>query len=135
MMTMSGNTSEPFMRHPNPSTGGDFVSKRVIVCNGCCCGNISKGHSEVPIQYLEEKWEKNDISKQVELDISECLGPCSWHNVAVLEAEGQQIWVGDLSQPSHYEAIADWAKKSAYQTMVEIPSILKSNIFDPDGQD
>tara|TARA_B100002052_G_C15567532_1_gene456368 strand:- start:43 stop:360 length:318 start_codon:yes stop_codon:yes gene_type:complete len=105
------------------------------VCNGCCCGNTSKGHSEVPIQYLEEIWEINDISKQVELDISECLGPCSWHNVAVLEAEGQQIWVGDLSQPSHYEAIADWAKKSAYQTMVEIPSILKSNIFDPDGQD
>ena len=58
------------------------MSISVIICNGCCCGRVEKGHNEVPIDELEAAWEANRIGEAVKLTISDCLGPCSMHNEA-----------------------------------------------------
>ena len=31
----------------------------VIVCKGCCCGNLEKGYDEVPVEFLEQAWVEN----------------------------------------------------------------------------
>ena len=43
---------------------------RVIVCSGCCCGNLEKGHDEVPVEYLREIWAERGIHQDVQLTIS-----------------------------------------------------------------
>ena len=38
---------------------------RVTICKGCCCGNVEKGNSEVPIDFLKESWKENDKPKPI----------------------------------------------------------------------
>ena len=109
------------------------MSARVTVCNGCCCGRVEKGHNEVPINFLEELWEENNISEHVKLTISGCLGPCSKHNVSLLSTEEEKIWLGGLSEQSHYGAIIEWARDIAQNGKdVELPEILTSHQFVPE---
>ena len=65
-----------------------------MVCSGCCCGNLEKGHDEVPVDALIEAWEKNSLEDSVELTISGCLGPCSMRNVVLLETDQSQYLAG-----------------------------------------
>ena len=37
------------------------MSADVIVCSGCCCGNLQKGYDEVPIDFLQDLWQKNQL--------------------------------------------------------------------------
>ena len=32
------------------------MTNTVVVCNGCCCGRVEKGHSEVPVDLLKDSW-------------------------------------------------------------------------------
>ena len=34
---------------------------RVIVCKGCCCGNVDRGHDEVPVEMLEKAWAERNL--------------------------------------------------------------------------
>ena len=36
----------------------------IYVCDGCCCGRVEKGHSEVPIDFLKSEWEKKRLDKK-----------------------------------------------------------------------
>ena len=106
---------------------------KVTVCEGCCCGNVDKGHPEVPVNYLLDAWNEYDIAKHVELEISGCLGPCSKHNVSILKIYDKEIWIGELNEESHYKAIVEWASKfSSIQGGHAIPKILQDHVFDPD---
>ena len=87
------------------------MSADVIVCSGCCCGNLQKGHDEVPIDFLQELWQKNQLEDNVKLTISGCLGPCSMRNVAVVKTNQGLIWLGGLSSQDQYETLADWASE------------------------
>ena len=101
------------------------MSADVIVCSGCCCGNLQKGYDEVPIDLLQELWQKNQLEENVKLTISGCLGPCSKRNVAVVKTNQGLIWLGGLSNQSHYEALADWASEySKNDSNTEIPGSL-----------
>ncbi len=84
---------------------------RVIVCSGCCCGNLEKGHDEVPVEYLREIWAERGIHQDVQLTISDCLGPCNMRNIAVLKTERGLTWLGGLSEIDHYKSIVNWASK------------------------
>ena len=55
-----------------------------------CCGNLEKGHDEVPVSALKEAWKEKALGDSVELTISGCLGPCSMRNVVLLET-GQKL--------------------------------------------
>ena len=85
------------------------MTSSVIVCNGCCCGNLEKGHDKVPIELLENDWERHGLKEVVTLKISGCLGPCSMRNVAILDTLEGPIWLGGLSGEEHYRGIVDWA--------------------------
>ena len=49
------------------------MSVSVIVCKGCCCGNLEKGHDEVPVKFLEQAWVENNLGEEAQLTISGCL--------------------------------------------------------------
>ena len=85
------------------------MAPNVIVCNGCCCGNLEKGHDKVPIDLLEKEWESHGLNDNITLKISGCLGPCSMRNVAILDTLEGPIWLGGLSSEGHYRGIVDWA--------------------------
>ena len=108
------------------------MSANVVVCSGCCCGNLEKGHDEVPVDALIEAWEKNSLEDSVELTISGCLGPCSMRNVVLLETDQSQIWLGGLSSDSHYGAVVEWACDFSQRgNGCEMPEVLTSQIFTP----
>jgi len=108
------------------------MSARVVVCSGCCCGSIDKGHSEVPVDYLKKSWEENDLGSRVQLMISGCLGPCKMHNVSVLVTESDMFWLGDLGEVEHYESIVEWGKEAARDDQSEnLPEILANMRFEP----
>lgn len=85
------------------------MSTQLLVCNGCCCGRLEKGHAKVPIELLKNAWEKNGLAEHVKLTISTCLGPCSMHNVSLLKTETGRTWLGKLSSEEHYLSLVEWA--------------------------
>jgi predicted metal-binding protein len=108
------------------------LSANVVVCSGCCCGNLEKGHDEVPVDALIEAWEKNSLEDSVELTISGCLGPCNMRNVVLLETDQSQIWLGGLSSDSHYDAVVEWACDFSQRgNGCEMPEVLTSQTFTP----
>lgn len=108
------------------------MSANVVVCSGCCCGNIEKGHDEVPVDILVEAWRKNSLEDSVDLTISGCLGPCSMRNVVLLETDQSPIWLGGLSSDSHYDAVVEWAIDFSLRgNGCEMPEILTTHIFKP----
>ena len=111
------------------------MDSSVVVCSGCCCGRVDRGHPEVPIDYLNEAWEIYQLGEKVDFTISGCLGPCSMHNVSKLITKNEEIWIGELDRREHYEAIVSWAIEiSQSGSDVKIPEILESQIFTPDSK-
>lgn len=106
-------------------------SSRVTVCKGCCCGKVEKGHPEVPLETLKATWKKHNLREHVELEVSGCLGPCRMHNVSVLTNGDSQIWLGELSEKAHYEAIVEWAINVAFGSGYdELPQTLIQHQFE-----
>lgn len=101
---------------------------KVTVCNGCCCGRVEKGNKEVPVAKLKDAWKVNNLSNDVKLNISTCLGPCSQNNVSLITIDGQRIWLGSL-EGEHYDSIIEWAQNIAVNS--ELPENLKSQRFIP----
>ena len=85
------------------------MSVSVIVCNGCCCGNLEKGYDEVPVEFLEQAWVENNLRQEAQLTISGCLGPCSMRNVVLLKSKDRLTWLGGLSGKEDYESLVNWA--------------------------
>ena len=110
------------------------MSSRVVVCSGCCCGRVDRGHSEVPVDALNSAWEKHDLENSIGLMISGCLGPCKMHNVSLILVGGEKIWLGGLSEEAHFEALVEWAMDvSQNGASVKLPEILNKQIFEPEG--
>ena len=109
------------------------TSASISVCNGCCCGNIEKGHSEVPLNALKIAWKTYGLEKSVTLTISDCLGPCSMHNVTLLKTDEGQTWLGKLSKNEHYNSIVEWARDIAkYGDNTKLPKNLVPHCFERD---
>ena len=107
------------------------MSTCITVCNGCCCGRVEKGHNEVPLKSLKTAWKERGLGNSVKLTISDCLGPCSMHNVTLLKTEKGQTWLGKLSSDEHYDALVEWAHNVAhYGVEGELPDILVQRQFD-----
>ena len=99
---------------------------QVVICMGCCCGRIDKGHPAVPVDWLKEQWRKRALPKSIHLTISGCLGPCDASNVVLLLFGSEQIWLGGIHQFSHYEAIIDWAAGcTAAQSLLPLPEAME----------
>ena len=106
------------------------MTDSVIVCNGCYCGNTKKGHNAVPTDFLEKEWERQGLAENVKLTISDCLGPCSMHNVALLKTSEGHTWLGNLSEISHFQALIGWASDvSQCGHYIDLPEMLETNRF------
>ena len=107
------------------------MSTDVIICDGCCCGRVEKGHDKVPIDDIKKAWKESELEDKEKLTISGCLGPCSMHNVSLVKTEKGQIWLGKLNEKEHYQALIDWAiEVSQSNDEVELPEFLSSHRFE-----
>ena len=86
---------------------------QVLVCVGCCCGRVDRGHPPVPVEWLKHAWKTRRLATSIQLTISGCLGPCDLVNVVGLVHPNGTLWLGGLETQTHYEAIVEWATESA----------------------
>ena len=111
------------------------MANRVVVCKGCCCGNVSKGHDEVPVEFLKKAWAERNLEREIQLTISGCLGTCEMRNVVLLRTDGDRIWLGRLGEKVEYEAIVEWASNSAnIEGAPNLPAVLKKLEFEGNQQ-
>lgn len=85
----------------------------LLVCVGCCCGQITKGKPEVPADWLKAEWKRRALLKHIQLSISGCLGPCDHVNVIAMAGPEGITYVGGLTTRRHFELLLDWATRSA----------------------
>jgi len=108
-----------------------LVNAQLIVCRGCCCGRVDRGHPEVPVDALKAAWKEHGLRQRVHLTVSGCLGPCKRSNVALLITGGEQIWLGELREAAHYEALVGWARAVfEHGENAELPTILQARRFE-----
>ena len=86
-----------------------LVVGQVTVCCGCCCGAVARGKPEVPIDWLKKEWRRRGLLKNVQLTVSNCLGPCDLPNVIRISQAGHETWLGNVERFEQYEALVDWA--------------------------
>ena len=111
------------------------MANRVVVCKGCCCGNVSRGHDEVPVEFLKKAWAERNLEREIQLTISGCLGTCEMRNVVLLRTDGDRIWLGRLGEKVEYEAIVEWASNSAnIEGATNLPAVLKKLEFEGNQQ-
>tara|TARA_B100001113_G_scaffold266462_1_gene221289 strand:+ start:132 stop:512 length:381 start_codon:yes stop_codon:yes gene_type:complete len=111
------------------------MANRVVVCKGCCCGNVSRGHDEVPVEFLKKAWAERNLEREIQLTISGCLGTCEMRNVVLLRTDGDRIWLGRLGEKVEYEAIVEWASNSAnIEGAPNLPAVLKKLEFEGNQQ-
>ncbi|WP_132324515.1 (2Fe-2S) ferredoxin domain-containing protein [Pseudobacteriovorax antillogorgiicola] len=79
----------------------------VIICQGCCCGQVKDGNPEVPLTYLRKEWIKHRLFRWFHLSISECLGPCDLPNVISITTNNQNWYFGKL-QVHDYHLLVSW---------------------------
>lgn len=108
------------------------VLAQVLICMGCCCGRTDRGKPEVPVDWLKQEWKKGGLLKSVHLSISGCLGPCDRVNVVCIQMPVEPVWLGDITQKSHYELIVNWARTCQKNDQIcPLPAELLSFVFDP----
>ena len=111
------------------------MANRVVVCKGCCCGNVSRGHDEVPVEFLKKAWAERNLEREIQLTISGCLGTCEMRNVVLLRTDGDRIWLGRLGEKVEYEAIVEWASNIAnIEGAPNLPAVLKKLEFEGNQQ-
>ena len=111
------------------------MANRVVVCKGCCCGNVSRGHDEVPVEFLKKAWAERNLEREIQLTISGCLGTCEMRNVVLLRNDVDRIWLGRLGEKVEYEAIVEWASNSAnIEGAPNLPAVLKKLEFEGNQQ-
>jgi cobaltochelatase CobN len=106
------------------------VVAQVIVCTGCCCGRVDRGHAEVPVERLKAQWKARRLQRQVQLTISGCLGPCDVSNVAAVSSAEGTLWLHHLGTLAHYDALLDWASACAADGRLHaLPPLLAERVF------
>jgi cobaltochelatase CobN len=108
------------------------VIGQVTVCCGCCCGAVSRGKPEVPVEWLKREWRSRGLLKNLQLTVSPCLGPCDLTNVARVSGLGVDVWLGNLGCFDQYASLVAWASDSkAAGAMLPLPEQLEAHRFNP----
>jgi len=109
-----------------------LVIGHVMMCRGCCCGNVNKGKPEVPVDWLKGEWRQRGLLKNIQLTISGCLGPCDLSNVIAISDTGGHAWLGNICEQSQYIALLDWATQSKEAgSLLPLPPEFDALRFDP----
>ena len=82
---------------------------QLFVCaTGCCCGQVERGHAEVPLDLYHSEWARRRIRHKVHLSLGGCLGPCALSNVVLLLFAGREIWFHSVTGDEQIIAIFDY---------------------------
>jgi hypothetical protein len=104
---------------------------QVLICSGCCCGRTDKGKPDIPLEWLKSSWKQEGLLRTVQLTITGCLGPCDLTNVACILTSQGQLWLGGLTDETHYQALFYWAKASAEAGyLLDFPETLQMHVFE-----
>jgi len=116
---------------PLPQTGRPRLRTRrkplaqIVLCQGCCCGQTSRGMPAVPLDWLKPIWKTEKLNKVVQLTVSGCLGPCDLPNVCCIVTPDDQTWYGRLTTKEDYGVLLDWARRCRAQNqLVPLPAEL-----------
>lgn len=109
-----------------------LVLGHVMVCQGCCCGNIENGKPTVPVDWLKKEWRARGLLKRIQLSISGCLGPCDVPNVVTISSESGTQWLGGITEFAQYRALVEWAiaSKNA-EELLPIPAEFLKHTLHP----
>ena len=109
-----------------------MVMGQVLVCSGCCCGAVSRGNPEVPVEWLKQEWRSRGLLKKLQLTISCCLGPCDVTNVVRVSGPATEIWLGKIDRFELYSKLVDWAAESKESgALLPLPTEFASLLFTP----
>jgi cobaltochelatase CobN len=109
-----------------------IVMGHVMVCSGCCCGAVSRGKPEVPVDWLKQEWKSRGLLKNIQLSISGCLGPCDLPNVVKISAPGFEAWLGQIQRLEQYSGLVNWACESkAMGSLLPLPDEFEKLRFNP----
>lgn len=108
------------------------VIGHVLMCRGCCCGDVDRGKPEVPVEWLKQEWKRRGLLKNIQLTISGCLGPCDLSNVVSVSSAAGSVWLGNVRQFDQYLALVEWATQSkASARLLPLPQEFEELRFDP----
>ncbi len=101
---------------PLPHTGQKLRTRRkplaqIVLCQGCCCGQVERGLPAVPLDFLKPIWRGEKLNKIVQLTVSGCLGPCDLPDVCCIVTPDEQAWYGRLTTQEDYAVLLDWARR------------------------
>jgi cobaltochelatase CobN len=88
------------------------VIGQVLMCCGCCCGDVERGRPEVPVEWLKAEWRRRGLVKDIDLSFSGCLGPCDLANVVSVSDDTGSVWLGQLKELVQYLGLLEWASRS-----------------------
>ena len=108
------------------------VIGQVVVCSGCCCGAVSRGKPEVPVDWLKKEWRSRGLLKNVQLTVSCCLGPCDLPNVLRISGSTNDVWLGNITRFEQYASLVEWASQSkVVGSFLPLPKDFDELRFDP----
>jgi hypothetical protein len=114
----------------SPVTTKRRVLAQLVVCKGCCCGQIDKGLPAVPEERLKSTWKKERLLKTIQLTISGCVGPCDVANVIQIITPDGVEWYGNLDRSVYYDALIDWARTCiSAGKLLPRPAVLNTRRF------
>jgi cobaltochelatase CobN len=101
---------------------------QMILCKGCCCGRTERGLPEVPVERIKEIWQREKLSRNIQLTVSGCLGPCDVPNVVLLMTAHGSEWLAGIAGDPAYDQLIQWAREChAAGVLVPIPESLAEN--------
>ncbi len=126
---LEGASTEPG-ELPGPRTVRGRVLGQLVVCEGCCCGQASKGHAPVPSTELKREWKERKLARAIHLTVSGCLGPCDVANVCAIVSRDGVTWIGGIKSAEPYRLLMDWAEASrAAGWLLPLPEALEGHRF------
>jgi hypothetical protein len=115
-----------------PLTTKRQVIAHVAMCVGCCCGNVSRGKPEVPVDWLKQEWKRRGLLRNVQLTISGCVGPCDLANVVTIGSSSGYIWLGNVRDFKQYSDLVEWASQCKDEgQFLPLPNDLQQLRFEP----
>ena len=110
------------------------VIGQITICRGCCCGNVSRGKPDAPVDWIKDQWRQRGLMKHIQLTISGCLGPCDLVNVVRISCDGCDVWLGNIRTNEQYSDLVEWAERSKSLAMLQpLSPSLEALRFDPFG--
>jgi len=104
------------------------VLGQMILCEGCCCGRTDRGLPEVPVERIQEIWQREKLNRSIQLSVSGCLGPCDVPNVVLLITAERMEWLGRIAGDAAYDLLIQWARDChAAGALVPLPESLAEN--------